>query len=111
MSEQGKKEDWKKREVGCLWRRKSMLTGFISFDNIDLTKIDPLDNKLSVIAFMNTMKGPDDKRPNVVLYLSNEDSKGSSVASANRSSSHEEPVTMLDNSEEDFSSDDEIPFL
>jgi hypothetical protein len=111
MSEQSKKEDWKKREIGCLWRRKSMLTGFISFDNIDLSKIDPLDNKLNIIAFVNTMKGPDDKRPNIVFYLSNEDSKGSPAASTNRSQNSEEPVAMLDNSEEDFSSDDEVPFL
>lgn len=110
MSEQNRKEDWKKREVGCLWRRKSMLTGFISFDNIDLSKIDPLDNKLNVIAFMNTMKGPDDKRPNVVLYLSNDDLKEKSTSSSSQNSNDEEPVGTFENIEEN-SSDDEVPFL
>ena len=108
---QEKKEDWSKREVGCLWRRQGdMLTGVLKFDNIDLSEIDPLDNQLNIIAFINRKKDKNDKKPNIVLYLSRDSNSEpkTSVATEDTEPSSKDVAENTVNNEED---DDEIPFV
>lgn len=63
-------KEWRNREVGCLWRRGKFLTGVLKLENVNLNDIDPLNPSLDVIAFVNKKKDLNDKKPDVVIYLS-----------------------------------------
>jgi hypothetical protein len=67
---QQNRKEWRNREVGCLWRRGTFLTGVLKLENLDLSSIDPLNPTLDVIAFVNKKQDLNDKKPDVVIYIS-----------------------------------------
>ena len=104
-----KSNEWKEREVGALWKRTgpkgSYCTGYMISDE--------LGNKVKqrVIMFSNKNK-LNDKSPDFVIYLSNENPDASQNKSADAPKKKTSPVTkqavanMQPDSEQN---DDDIP--
>jgi uncharacterized protein (DUF736 family) len=64
MSENNKTNDWSKRELGALWKKKSAtqtyLTGHLSFED---------GERINVVVFSNKNK-KNDKAPDFRIYVS-----------------------------------------
>lgn len=69
--------EWKKRELGAFWTRESAkgkyLSGSIEIDELGVKK------KVKVVMFPNRYKD-NDKKPDYVLYLSQDEQKSEPTA-------------------------------
>lgn len=79
-----KSDEWKKREIGSLWKKKNAsgstyCTGIIVVDELG-AKI-----KKRVIMFSNKEKR-NENAPDFIIYLSNEDGQNSAPTNSNSSS-------------------------
>jgi hypothetical protein len=113
---QDKQNDWKNREIGALWKKagangkSSFCTGYIVSDE--------LGNKIKqrVIMFSNKSK-TNEKSPDFVIYLSNEqENEGSQAApqraaAAPRSAPRSAPTNKAPQPVAANQNDDEIPDL
>tara|TARA_B110000305_G_C19235775_1_gene537435 strand:- start:74 stop:376 length:303 start_codon:yes stop_codon:yes gene_type:complete len=67
LEEQSNKSDWSKREIGAFWTKDSAkgkyLSGSIEVDELGVKK------KMRVVMFPNRFKD-NDKKPDYVLYIS-----------------------------------------
>ena len=93
MLEDNKKSDWSKREIGAFWTQESSkgkyLSGTIEVDELGVKK------KMKVIMFPNRYKD-NDKKPDYVLYLS-QDSQSDSTPKKEevKSENNEIPETLV----------------
>ena len=67
MSEESKSNsDWKKRELGALWKREgkqqNFLSGLIKFGEFGLEK------ELKVVVFTNKGKAKNERAPDFIIY-------------------------------------------
>lgn len=85
IEEENKKSDWSKREIGAFWTRESSKGKYLS-GSIELE-----GKKVKVVMFPNRYKD-NDKKPDYVLYLSQETS---STEQANQSQKKEIPDTLV----------------
>ena len=72
MSEETKKSEWSKREIGAFWTQDKgkgkYLSGTIEIDELGVKK------KLKVVMFPNKYKD-NDRKPDYALYLSSQESQ------------------------------------
>jgi len=93
MLEENKKSDWSKREIGAFWTQESAkgkyLSGSIEVDELGVRK------KIKVVMFPNRYKD-NDKKPDYVLYLS-QDSQSEAQAQTKQAESenNEIPETLV----------------
>ena len=85
IEEENKKSDWSKREIGAFWTRESSKGKYLS-GSIELE-----GKKVKVVMFPNRYKD-NDKKPDYVLYLSQETP---STEQANQSQKKEIPDTLV----------------
>ena len=60
------KQDWKKREMGALWRKESQEGGFYSGE------VSVNGESVKIVVFKNKFKTEDSKEPDLRIYLSQE---------------------------------------
>ena len=86
------KNEWQKREVGALWKRKSGSGQSYLSGHVTLTDELGTEQKIKVICFSNKFKSENEKAPDLRVYLQSddrEDSKPAETAPANAQESEE----------------------
>jgi uncharacterized protein (DUF736 family) len=92
LEEKNSKSDWKKREMGAFWTRDSSkgkyLSGSVEVDELGVKK------KLKVVMFPNRYKD-NDKKPDYVLYLSQDAPESTEKPKEEQSEKSEIPDSLV----------------
>lgn len=89
MSENKKANDWSKRELGALWKKKSAtqtyLTGHLSFED---------GERINVVVFSNKNK-KNDKAPDFRVYVSEQRPQAAAPAASSQKKFVKAPVKAV----------------
>lgn len=69
--------EWRKRELGALWRKEGKTQQFYS-GLIKLNKGSDEEKELNVVVFLNKMKS-NEKAPDLIIYESSDNNSGSFI--------------------------------
>lgn len=103
MSVENKSQnEWQKREIGALWKRKSASQSYLS-GHIDVSKADAFlgDSKLKFVVFSNRYKEKD-SHPDYRVYLSKEDSAQSDETPTKKENVSAPETKEIDNPDEEI---------
>lgn len=94
--------EWQKREIGALWKRKSASQSYLS-GHIDVSKADAFlgDSKLKFVVFSNRYKEKD-SHPDYRVYLSREDSAQSVKTPIKKEDAPTPETKEIDNPDEEI---------
>jgi len=94
--------EWQKREIGALWKRKSASQSYLS-GHIDVSKADAFlgDSKLKLVVFSNRYKEKD-THPDYRVYLSREDPAQSDKTPTKNVATSTPETKEIDNPDEEI---------
>jgi len=94
--------EWQKREIGALWKRKSPSQSYLS-GHIDVSKADAFlgDSKLKLVVFSNRYKEKD-THPDYRVYLSREDPAQSDKTPTKNVATSTPETKEIDNPDEEI---------
>tara|TARA_B100002019_G_scaffold256386_1_gene239714 strand:- start:638 stop:916 length:279 start_codon:yes stop_codon:yes gene_type:complete len=67
MSEENNNNDWKKRELGALWRREGKQQNFLS-GTLKIQDEFGMQKETKVVVFTNKGKAKNEKAPDFIIY-------------------------------------------
>lgn len=82
------KNEWQKREVGALWKRKSGSGQSYLSGHVTLTDELGTEKRVKVICFSNKFKSENEKAPDLRVYLQTDDREDSNSGSGDKATAN-----------------------
>ena len=89
------KNEWQKREVGALWKRKSGSGQNYLSGHVTLTDELGAEKRVKVICFSNKFKSENEKAPDLRVYLQSDDNESKSSTEETAAAASQENEELL----------------
>ena len=89
------KNEWQKREVGALWKRKSGSGQNYLSGHVTLTDELGAEKRVKVICFSNKFKSENEKAPDLRVYLQSDENESKSSTGETATAAGQENEELL----------------